>query len=32
MTPSDVIVALTRLGFKFRLDGNAVKVRFAGQG
>ena len=28
MRPGDAVMALTRHGFRFRLDGEAVKVRF----
>jgi len=31
MRPGDAVMALTRHGFRFRLDGEAVKVRFEGE-
>lgn len=31
MTPGDAVMELSRIGFRFRLDGEAVKVRYAGQ-
>jgi hypothetical protein len=31
MRPGDAVMELTRYGFRFRLDGEAVKVRFAGE-
>ena len=31
MTPGEVVMKLTRLGFHFRLEGEAVKVRFEGE-
>ena len=31
MKPGDAIMELSRLGFRFRLDGDAVKVRFEGR-
>lgn len=30
MRPGDAVLELSRLGFRFRLDGEAVKVRFEG--
>ena len=32
MKPGDAVMELSRLGFRFRLDGEAVKVRFEGPG
>jgi hypothetical protein len=29
--PGDAVMELSRLGFRFRLDGTAVKVRFEGK-
>ena len=31
MNPGDAVMELTRHGFRFRLDGEAVKVRFEGE-
>ena len=31
MRPGDAVMELTRHGFRFRLDGEAVKVRFEGE-
>jgi hypothetical protein len=31
MTPGEAVMELTRLGFRFRLEGEAVKVRFEGE-
>lgn len=31
MKPGEAVMELTRYGFRFRLDGEAVKVRFAGE-
>ena len=31
MRPGEAVMELSRLGFKFRLDGEAVKVRFEGE-
>lgn len=31
MRPGDAVMKLTRHGFRFRLDGEAVKVRFEGE-
>jgi len=30
MRPGDAVMELSRLGFRFRLDGEAVKVKFEG--
>ena len=30
MRPGDAVMELSRIGFRFRLDGEAVKVRFEG--
>jgi hypothetical protein len=30
MSPTEAVIELTRLGFRFRLEGDAIKVRFAG--
>ncbi len=32
MRPGDAVMELTRHGFRFRLDGEAVKVRYDGPG
>ena len=31
MRPGEAVMELTRHGFRFRLDGGAVKVRFEGE-
>ena len=31
MMPGEAVMALTKRGFRFRLDDNAVKVRFEGE-
>jgi hypothetical protein len=31
MRPGDAVMELTRMGFRFRLDGEAVKVKFEGE-
>ena len=31
MRPASAVMELTRLGFRFRLDGEAVKVRWEGK-
>jgi hypothetical protein len=31
MNPGDAVMELTRHGFRFRLDGEAVKVKFQGE-
>lgn len=31
MRPGQVVMELSRIGFSFRLDGEAVKVRFEGK-
>ncbi len=31
MRPGDAVLELSRIGFRFRLDGEAVKVRFVGE-
>ncbi len=31
MRPGDAVMELSRIGFRFRLDGEAVKVRFEGE-
>ena len=31
MRPGEAVMELTRIGFRFRLDGEAVKVRFEGE-
>ena len=31
MRPGEAVMALTRHGFRFRLEGEAVKVRFEGE-
>ena len=31
MQPGEAIIQLSRMGFRFRLDGEAVRVRFEGQ-
>jgi hypothetical protein len=31
MKPGEAVMELTRIGFRFRLDGEAVKVRFQGE-
>jgi hypothetical protein len=31
MNPGDAVMKLTRHGFRFRLDGEAVKVRYEGE-
>jgi hypothetical protein len=31
MRPVEAVMALSRIGFSFRLDGEAVKVRFEGE-
>ena len=31
MRPGEAVMELTRIGFRFRLDGEAVKVRFDGE-
>lgn len=31
MRPGDAVMELTRHGFRFRLDGEAVKLRFEGE-
>ena len=31
MNPGDAVMELTRHGFRFRLDGEAVKVRYEGE-
>ena len=31
MSPGEAVMELTRRGFRFRLDGEAVKVRFEGE-
>ena len=32
MRPESAVMELTRLGFRFRLNGETVKVKFAGEG
>lgn len=32
MKPGDAVMELSRLGFRFRVDGEIVKVRFEGPG
>jgi hypothetical protein len=31
MKPTEAVMELSRIGFRFRLDGEAVKVRFEGE-
>lgn len=31
MRPGDAVMELSRIGFRFRLDGETVKVRFEGE-
>ncbi len=31
MSPGEAVLELTRIGFRFRLEGAAVKVRFEGE-
>jgi hypothetical protein len=31
MRPGEAVMELSRIGFRFRLDGEAVKVRFEGE-
>jgi hypothetical protein len=31
MRPGEAVIELSRIGFRFRLDGEAVKVRFEGE-
>ena len=31
MRPGDAVLELSRIGFRFRLDGEVVKVRFGGE-
>ena len=31
MSPGEAVMQLSRIGFRFRLDGEAVKVRFEGE-
>jgi hypothetical protein len=31
MRPGDAVMELSKIGFRFRLDGEAVKVRFEGK-